>query len=327
MQDFRQAVSGAFRAVQDSICAFLDAENGKTFREDAWDYAALASARAAVSSPAPASAPAAPSGGQSGGGVTRTWDGGGFLEKGGVAFSAIEGSSLPPSALAQLSLAPGARFFATGVSLVLHPRNPHVPTIHMNVRYFEAGEAWWFGGGIDLTPYYPVESQVVGFHRALRGLCRAHGRDHEAWKRACDEYFFLKHRGEARGVGGIFFDHLRGDRGADFAFAEALGLAFPDLYRPFLAGRGLPYGEAERQFQLHRRSRYAEFNLLYDRGTLFGLQSGGRTESILMSMPPLARWEYGYQPPPGSPEERLTAYFLKPRDWAGRTDRDAPGAP
>jgi coproporphyrinogen III oxidase len=309
MQDARQAVSEAFRKVQDRICAFIDAENLQDHREDPWDYSGGARTDPAADAPA--------AGGQHGGGLTRTWDGGSLLEKGGVGFSAIRGSSLPPSASSQLKLPPGTRFFATGVSLVLHPRNPHVPTVHMNVRYFEAGEAWWFGGGIDLTPYYPVESEVVGFHRTLRGLCEAHGRDHAAWKRACDDYFFLKHRGEARGVGGIFFDHLRGDRMADFTFVEALGLAFPDLYRPFLAGRDRPHTEAQRQFQLYRRSRYVEFNLLYDRGTLFGLQSGGRTESILMSMPPLARWEYGYRPEPGSEEERLTAYFLQPRDWAG----------
>lgn len=293
MQDARDRIAEAFRKVQDHICAFLSAENGRGFREDPWSY----------------------SGGQ-GGGLTRTWDGGDFLEKGGVGFSAIHGSSLPPSALAQLKLPQGTRFFATGVSLVMHPRNPHVPTVHLNVRYFEAGEAWWFGGGIDLTPYYPVEAEVIAFHKSLKTLCGRHGRDHAAWKRACDEYFHLKHRDECRGVGGLFFDHLRDDREKDFAWTEALGLAFPDLYRPFLAGRDRAATEAQRQFQLYRRSRYVEFNLLYDRGTLFGLQSGGRTESILMSMPPLARWEYGFQPEPGSPEERLTAYFLKPRDWA-----------
>ena len=289
----KDTVTAAFRAVQDSICAFLDSED-KPNREDAWNYASGA-----------------------GGGVMRTWDDGPLLEKGGVGFSAITGDSLPPSASTQFKVAPGTPFYATGVSLVMHPRNPHVPTIHMNIRYFEAGETWWFGGGVDLTPYYPVEEQVVGFHRALRDLCPGHGRDHAAWKKACDEYFVLKHRGEARGVGGLFFDHLRGDREKDFAVVEALGLAFPDLYRPFLASRNLSVTEAQRDFQLYRRSRYVEFNLLWDRGTLFGLQSGGRTESILMSMPPLAKWAYGYSPPPGSPEARLTEYFLKPRDWAG----------
>jgi coproporphyrinogen III oxidase len=233
-----------------------------------------------------------------------------------VGFSAITGSSLPPSAATQFKIPPGTPFYATGVSLVMHPRNPHVPTIHMNVRYFEAGEVWWFGGGVDVTPYYPVEGQVIGFHRALRDLCARHGRDYAAWKEACDGYFFLKHRGEARGIGGLFFDHLREDRERDFAWAEALGRAFPDLYRPFLAGRELPITERERDFQLYRRARYVEFNLLWDRGTLFGLQSGGRTESILLSMPPLAKWAYAWAAEPGSPEAGLTDYFLKPKPWA-----------
>ncbi len=289
----KNAVITAFRAVQDHICAFLSKED-QPYREDAWNYAS-----------------------GSGGGLTRVWADGPLLEKGGVGFSSIEGTSLPPSAATQFKIPSGTPFTATGVSLVMHPRNPHVPTVHMNIRYFEAGDVWWFGGGMDLTPYYPVEAGVVGFHRGLRDLCGAHGRDYPAYKRACDDYFILKHRGEARGVGGLFFDHLQGDRAGDFAFTEALGLAFPDLYRPFLAARGQAVTERQRDFQLYRRSRYVEFNLLWDRGTLFGLQSGGRTESILMSMPPLAKWVYGFQPEPGSPEERLTDYFLKPRDWAG----------
>jgi coproporphyrinogen III oxidase len=289
---FKDTVTDAFRGVQDHICAFLSAED-KPFREDAWNYAS----------------------GQ-GGGITRTWEDGPLLEKGGVGFSAITGSSLPPSAATQFAIPPGTPFYATGVSLVMHPRNPHVPTIHMNVRYFEAGEVRWFGGGVDLTPYYPAEAQVVGFHKALRDLCARHGRDYAAWKEACDAYFFLKHRGEARGIGGIFFDHLRDDKDKDFAWAEALGRAFPDLYRPFLSGRDLPVSERQRDFQLYRRARYVEFNLLWDRGTLFGLQSGGRTESILMSMPPLAKWAYGWSAEPDSPEARLTDYFLKPKPWA-----------
>ncbi|MDB5050013.1 MAG: putative coproporphyrinogen oxidase, aerobic [Fibrobacteres bacterium] len=293
MQDARDIVTTAFRGVQDRICDFLVGED-QAYREDAWTYASGA-----------------------GGGITRIWEGGPLLEKGGVGFSAIEGTSLPPSAATQFKIPPGTPFYATGVSLVMHPRNPHVPTIHMNIRYFQAGEVSWFGGGMDLTPYYPEESQVVGFHRALRDLCNRHGRDYTAFKRACDEYFVLKHRGEARGVGGLFFDHLQNGQEQDLAFTEALGLAFPDLYRPFLSARDRPVTEKERDFQLYRRSRYVEFNLLWDRGTLFGLQSGGRTESILMSMPPLAKWVYGFQPEPGSPEERLTGYFLKPRDWAG----------
>jgi coproporphyrinogen III oxidase len=289
----KQTVTAAFRAVQDHICAFLSAED-RPYREDAWNYESGA-----------------------GGGLTRVWEDGPLLEKGGVGFSAIEGASLPQSAATQFKIPPGTPFYATGVSLVMHPRNPHVPTIHLNIRYFEAGEVWWFGGGIDVTPFYPVEAQVVAYHRALRDLCGAHGRDYAAYKEACDAYFFLKHRNEVRGVGGLFFDHLRDDRAGALAFTQALGRAFPDLYRPFLAGRDAPVTERQRDFQLYRRSRYVEFNLLWDRGTLFGLQSGGRTESILMSMPPLAKWVYGFQPEPGSPEELLTGHFLKPRDWAG----------
>jgi len=289
----RNDIKTAFRSVQDGICAFLSAED-KPYREDVWNY-----------------------GNGGGGGVTRVWEEGPLLEKGGVGFSAIEGTSLPPSAATQFKIPPGTPFFATGVSLVLHPRNPHVPTVHMNIRFFEAGDVWWFGGGVDLTPYYPAEDQVIAFHRALRGLCAGHGRNHAAYKEACDAYFHLKHRGEARGVGGLFFDHLRDDKARDMAFVEALGRAFPDLYRPFLSGRDRPMSDRQRDFQLYRRSRYVEFNLLQDRGTLFGLQSGGRTESILMSMPPLAKWIYGFQAEPGSDEERLTEYFLKPKDWAG----------
>ena len=294
MHSAGKTISDTFRKVQDRISGFLSAEDrGRPYREDVWDYHQ-----------------------GSGGGITRIWEEGPLLEKGGVGFSAIQGKSLPKAASTQLKIAPGTPFFACGVSLVLHPRNPHVPTVHMNVRYFEAGSTWWFGGGIDVTPYYPEVSQVAGFHRALRALCREHGRDYGTYKRACDEYFFLKHRGEPRGVGGIFFDHAQTGQTEDLNFAEALGLAFPSLYAPFLSNRDKPWSEEQRQFQLYRRSRYVEFNLLQDRGTLFGLQSNGRTESILMSMPPLARWIYDWQPIPGSDEEKLTEFFLKPRDWA-----------
>ncbi len=219
--------------------------------------------------------------------------------------------------MAQIALPEGTPYLATGVSLVIHPRNPRVPTIHMNIRYFEAGDKWWFGGGIDCTPYYPVREQIIGFHKALKSLCEYHGRDYAADKTACDQYFHLRHRNEARGIGGIFFDHVQGDKAAGLAFVKALGHAFPDLYRPFVEGNvDKPFGQKEKQFQLYRRSRYVEFNLVYDRGTLFGLQSGGRTESILMSMPPLAAWKYDWQPPEGSEEAQLTSDFLKPRDWA-----------
>ncbi len=293
MTDFKDRVADTFKSVQNHICSFLN-EADAPFREDIWTY----------------------SGGE-GGGITRVWEDGPLLEKGGVGFSAIVGKELPPSAATQFKIPPGTAFFATGVSLVMHPRNPHVPTIHLNIRYFEAGDVRWFGGGVDVTPYYPKESQVIGFHLQLRDLCNTHGRDYEAIKKSCDEYFFLKHRGEARGVGGLFFDHLQVDKEKDLAFTEAMGRLFPDLYRPFLANGNEACTDKQRDFQLYRRARYVEFNLLHDRGTLFGLQSGGRTESILMSMPPLAKWVYGYQAEAGSEEERLTSYFLKPQNWVG----------
>ncbi len=293
MQSFRDEVAQRFKAVQDHICAFLDAENGVRFTEDLWTYEK-----------------------GDGGGRTRVYDGGDLLEKGGVNFSALTGASLPASAATAFRIPDGTPFFATGVSLVLHPHNPLVPTIHLNIRYFEAGDVHWFGGGVDLTPYYPEEAMVVAFHRSLKAFCEESGRDYVTYKKLCDDYFHLKHRQEARGVGGLFFDHLRGPREDELAFVEGLGLLFPDLYRPFAARRNEPFTERQRDFQLHRRSRYAEFNLVWDRGTLFGLQSDGRTESILMSLPPLCKWLYGYKPEPGSAEERLTEYFLKPRDWA-----------
>jgi coproporphyrinogen III oxidase len=292
MRAFRDQAAERFRGVQDRICSFVDSENGTSFREDSWKYDK-----------------------GEGGGRTRIYESGELLEKGGVNFSAIWGSSLPSSAATGFQVPEKTPFFATGVSLVLHPRSPWVPTVHLNIRYFEAGDLYWFGGGVDLTPYYPEESMVVDFHRALKTFCGNMGRDHGAYKRACDEYFLIKHRSEARGVGGLFFDHLRGPKEEELAFVEALGLLFPDLYRPFAALRDKPITDAQRQFQLHRRSRYVEFNLVYDRGTLFGLQSGGRSESILMSLPPLCRWIYDFKPEAGSPEARLTDYFLKPRDW------------
>ncbi len=292
MPEFRDEVILRFRNVQDWISTFINAENDLPFREDAWHF---------------------PSG--EGGGRSRIWEGGSFLEKGGVNFSGLEGKSLPPSAATAFKIPDGTPYFASGVSLVLHPRNPFVPTIHMNIRYFEAGDIHWFGGGIDLTPYYPDENLVIGFHCALQAFCEKHKHPYSAYKQGCDEYFYLKHRHEARGVGGLFFDHLRNDQADDLAFVEGLGLLFSDLYRPFLAGKSVVYSPDQKTFQEYRRSRYAEFNLVYDRGTLFGLQSGGRVESILMSMPPICRWIYDYHPKPGSPEEKLTEYFLKPQDW------------
>lgn len=290
-------IEAAFRAVHDRISVFLEAADGHACVEDRWRYER-----------------------GSGGGISRVWEGAALLEKAGVNFSAIRGESLPTPAAAgaaPFQVPSDTPFFATGVSLVIHPLNPHVPTIHMNIRYFEAGDRWWFGGGMDLTPYYPAREQVIAFHRALRTLCEQHGEDYAAHKQACDAYFTIRHRGEMRGVGGIFFDHLHADKRRHLAFCEALGNAFPGIYGPIIeANRHRPYTPAQREFQLIRRSRYVEFNLIYDRGTLFGLQSGGRIESILISMPPMARWRYDWRPEPGSPEEELVEHFLRPRDWA-----------
>ncbi len=286
-------IQSEFRNVQDHICAFLNDADGVPFREDAWDY-----------------------GKGSGGGRTRVWEHAKLLEKGGVNFSAIQGASLPPAAATEFKLAPGTPFLATGVSLVLHPWNPYVPTIHMNIRYFEAGDLWWFGGGIDVTPYYPVREEVVAYHRRLKQVCDESGEDYAAHKKNCDEYFFLKHRDETRGIGGTFFDHLKSDKAKNLAYCVNLGRAFPDLYRPFIeAHRNDKHTDAEREFQLYRRGRYVEFNLVYDRGTLFGLQSQGRTESILMSLPATAHWRYDWRPGPGTREAQLTDEYLKPRDW------------
>jgi coproporphyrinogen III oxidase len=293
------AVERYLRELQDRLCTVLEAaDGGASFVEDAWQRA------------------------EGGGGRSRVLKEGALFEQGGVNFSRVEGASLPPSASAHRPELVGRSWTALGVSLVMHPRNPYVPTTHMNVRYFEAraegGEpVWWFGGGFDLTPYYPFDDDVVHWHSVARDLCAPFARDAYAkYKRWCDEYFYLKHRGETRGVGGLFFDDLNGD-GFDrsFAFMQAVGDAFPAAYIPIVEKRKrTPWGEREREFQLYRRGRYVEFNLVYDRGTLFGLQSGGRTESILMSLPPRVRFEYSYAPEPGSPEARLADY-LKPRDW------------
>ncbi len=289
-----EGIERGFKAIQNEICGFLVERDGTIWREDLWDYTS-----------------------GSGGGISRIWEGAPLLEKAGVNFSSIRGASLPVAATERFNLQAGTPFAATGVSLVIHPWSPFIPTIHMNIRYFEAGDKWWFGGGIDCTPYYPVREQVIGFHKALKILCENHGRDFAADKQACDQYFHLRHRNEARGIGGIFFDHVQGDKAANLKFVTALGMAFPDLYRPFVEENvDKPFSQKEKQFQLYRRSRYVEFNLVYDRGTLFGLQSGGRTESILMSMPPLAAWKYDWHAPEGSEEALLTDDFLKPRDWA-----------
>lgn len=293
--------------LQERLCAGLAAEDGGTgFREDAWERP------------------------EGGGGRSRVIEHGRVFEKGGVNFSHVFGERLPPSATAARPELAGRSFHAVGVSWVLHPENPHVPTSHGNVRFFiaeKAGEepVWWFGGGFDLTPYYPVFEDVVHWHRVARAACAAFGDDaYPRYKAWCDDYFYLKHRDETRGVGGLFFDDLNeGGFEQCFAFQRAVGDAFLEAYLPIVQRRReTPWGERERDFQLYRRGRYVEFNLVWDRGTLFGLQSGGRTESILMSMPPLARWEYAWTPEPDSPEALLYEEYLRPRDWLGEAGLD-----
>ncbi|KAA0013106.1 oxygen-dependent coproporphyrinogen oxidase [Billgrantia pellis] len=288
--------------LQDRLCQGLAAEDGGAdFREETWQREA------------------------GGGGRSRVIERGRVFEKGGVNFSHVHGDRLPPSATAARPQLAGRGFHAVGVSWVLHPENPHVPTSHGNVRFFIAekeGEppVWWFGGGFDLTPYYPVHEDVLHWHRVARDACAPFGCEvYPRFKGWCDEYFYLRHRDETRGVGGLFFDDFNEwDFEASFAFQRAVGDAFLEAYLPIVRRRrDTPWGEREREFQLYRRGRYVEFNLVWDRGTLFGLQSGGRTESILMSMPPLARWEYGWTPEPGSAEEVLYREYLRPRDWLG----------
>ncbi|MCX7892907.1 MAG: oxygen-dependent coproporphyrinogen oxidase [Burkholderiales bacterium] len=285
--------------LQARIVAGLEAIDGKPFGADAWTRP------------------------EGGGGLTRIIEEGNVLERGGVLFSHVAGASLPPSASASRPELAGRGFEAMGVSLVLHPRNPYVPTVHLNVRFFVARKAdadpvWWFGGGMDLTPYYGFDEDARHFHATCKAALAPFGEGfHPRFKAWCDRYFYLKHRGEPRGVGGIFFDDLN-EPGFErsFALTRAVGDAFLEAYAPIVARRrDHPWGERERDFQLYRRGRYVEFNLVWDRGTLFGLQSGGRTESILASMPPLARWRYDWQPAPGSPEAELYEKFLKPREW------------
>ena len=287
------------RELQDRICAAVEQVDGQAkFVEDAWTRPA------------------------GGGGRTRVLRDGAVFEQAGVNFSLVHGNQLPPSATAHRPELAGGGFIATGVSLVLHPRNPYLPTTHANVRYFEASKdglepVWWFGGGFDLTPFYPFDEDIAHWHVVARDLCAPFGADvHAKYKKWCDEYFYLRHRGETRGIGGLFFDDLN-EWGFErcFAFQRAVGDGFLDAYLPIVEKRkGTRFGEREREFQLYRRGRYVEFNLVYDRGTLFGLQSGGRAESILMSLPPRVRFEYGYAPEAGSAEARLAEY-LKPRDW------------
>ncbi|MEH1925478.1 oxygen-dependent coproporphyrinogen oxidase [Nostoc sp.] len=323
-QDSRVRSQQFMQNLQDEICTALEQLDGEArFQQDHWERV------------------------EGGEGRTRVIREGRVFEQGGVNFSAVWGNNLPPAILAQRPEAAGHEFFATGTSMVLHPRNPYVPTVHLNYRYFEAGPIWWFGGGADLTPYYPFAQDAVHFHQTLKNACDIyHPEYYPTFKRWCDEYFYLKHRQEQRGIGGIFFDYQdasgqlyvgsQTDSPAAlysqqvgtvsrnwediFAFVQSCGQAFLPAYLPIVERRQeIEYGDRQHQFQLYRRGRYAEFNLVYDRGTVFGLQTNGRTESILMSLPPLARWEYCYEPEPGTPEARLTEIFLQPHDWTNVT--------
>jgi coproporphyrinogen III oxidase len=301
-----QAVKEYLLSLQESVCAGLEGADGAArFLQDDWRREA------------------------GGGGRTRVIRDGGLFEQGGVNFSHVYGEDMPASATAHRPELKGRSFQAMGVSLVMHPRNPYVPTTHMNVRFFIAEKAgadpvWWFGGGFDLTPYYGFEEDARHWHGVARDACREFGDDvYDRYKKWCDEYFYLRHRDEPRGIGGLFFDDLN-EAGFDrcFAFLRSVGDHFLPAYLPIVERRrDVSYGERQRNFQLYRRGRYVEFNLVWDRGTLFGLQSGGRTESILMSLPPLVAWRYDWRPEPGSEEARLYEVFLKPRDWLN-TERE-----
>ncbi len=298
----KHAVKAFLLQLQEQICAALEQSDGAArFVEDSWERA------------------------EGGGGRSRVLTKGTIFEQAGVNFSHVFGDKMPASATAHRPELAGRRFEAMGVSLVIHPNNPFVPTSHANVRFFIAekeGEmpVWWFGGGFDLTPFYPFEDDVRHWHQVAFDCCAPFGADvYPKYKAWCDEYFYLKHRGETRGVGGLFFDDLnQWGFERSFAFMRAVGEAYIKAYQPIVERRKqTPYTEAQRQFQLYRRGRYVEFNLVFDRGTLFGLQSGGRTESILMSMPPLVRWEYGFVPAEGSAEALLYQRYLQPQDWLG----------
>ncbi len=320
--DSQERVSQFMKQLQDEICAGLEELDGEgKFREDSWQRE------------------------EGGGGRSRILTEGALLEQGGVNFSEVWGNQLPPSILKQRPEAAGHGFYATGTSMVLHPRSPYIPTVHLNYRYFEAGPVWWFGGGADLTPYYGFAEDASHFHKSFKATCDKHHQEYyPVFKRWCDEYFYLKHRQETRGVGGLFFDYQDGRgslyRGPNpdgiagtysknlpeleprnwedlFSFVQDCGHTFLPAYVPIAQRRcNIEYGDRERNFQLYRRGRYVEFNLVYDRGTIFGLQTNGRTESILMSLPPLVRWQYSYVPEPNTPEAELYETFLKPQDWA-----------
>ncbi|WP_036900711.1 MULTISPECIES: oxygen-dependent coproporphyrinogen oxidase [Prochlorococcus] len=316
----RQKAKELLMGLQDEICEGLESiDKEGAFQEESWIRP------------------------EGGGGRSRVMSEGRVLEQGGVNFSEVQGEELPPSIINQRPEAKGHKWFATGTSMVLHPRNPYIPTVHLNYRYFEAGPVWWFGGGADLTPYYPYLSDTRHFHKSHAEACDSINPElHKVFKPWCDEYFFLKHRNESRGVGGIFFDYQDGSgilyKGPNpqgsaakisnelgkhpmsweelYSLAKACGKAFLKSYIPIIEKRhNQVYGDRERQFQLYRRGRYVEFNLVWDRGTIFGLQTNGRTESILMSLPPLVRWEYGYKAEPGSREQLLTEVFTKPQEW------------
>jgi len=294
-----QAVKAYLHDLQDRICSALAAEDGKSFAEDSWVREA------------------------GGGGRSRVLEDGNIFEKAGVNFSHVHGEGLPPSATASRPELAGRSFQALGVSLVIHPRNPYIPTSHANVRFFIAekeGEepVWWFGGGFDLTPYYGNRDDVIHWHQTCKEACDPFGSEaYPKYKKWCDDYFYMKHREEPRGVGGLFFDDLN-EQGFEksFAFMRSVGDHYIPAYLPIVINRkDSEYGEREREFQLYRRGRYVEFNLVYDRGTIFGLQTGGRTESILMSLPPLVSWRYDWQPEPGTAEAELYETYLQPRDW------------
>ncbi|MCJ8271955.1 MAG: oxygen-dependent coproporphyrinogen oxidase [Psychrosphaera sp.] len=295
-----EVVKAFLLKLQDTICAGMEQADGSTqFVEDLWQREA------------------------GGGGRTRVLTSGDVIEQGGVNYSYVFGENMPASATAHRPELEGRSFHACGVSLVIHPNNPNIPTSHANVRFFIAEKEghdpiWWFGGGFDLTPFYPHKEDVVHWHQVSKDLCDPFGETvYPKYKKWCDDYFYLKHRKETRGVGGLFFDDLN-EWGFDksFDFMQAVGNGFLDAYLPIMARRkDTPFTEQQRDFQLYRRGRYVEFNLVYDRGTLFGLQTGGRTESILMSMPPLARWEYNFQPEAGSPEADLYENYLSPQEW------------
>ncbi len=304
-----KAVERYLLALQERICDALEALDGRShFRQDTWQRA------------------------EGGGGRTRVLERGAVFEQAGVNFSAVGGECMPPSATAHRPELAGRQFRALGVSLVIHPENPYVPTSHANVRFFiaereGAAPVWWFGGGFDLTPYYGFIEDAVHWHRVAHRACASFGDDvYPRYKKWCDDYFFLRHRKETRGIGGLFFDDLNeGGFARCFAFLRSVGDHYLPAYAPIVGRRkDMTYGERERDFQLYRRGRYVEFNLVYDRGTLFGLQSGGRTESILMSLPPIARWRYDWRPQPDTAEAQLYEEFLKPREWLYADDLPSP---